>query len=400
MKTNKKGLIALTALALSVLMIGVFTSSLLSGDIAPTKASAETLSSLTALASTAADLESPFKTVYDEASQSIVGIRLTTQLSVSRGRITSESAYVGSGVVINDDGYIITNYHVVTANTGVVASEIMVVYNEEEFPAKYIAGDEESDVAVLKVNGLNAPAAKLGNSDEISIGDWALVIGNPIGETFANTLTVGVISGKNRDVTSRDRTGKTTKTTMIQTNAQVNSGNSGGGLFNIRGELVGITSMKLSSNGYFSGASIEGIGFAIPINKVTSIADELIEYGEVRAPQYPRIGVSIRDVPGGSEEPTKETLPSSILVLEVEPGSPAERAGIEPNDLIVRADGERVRSTQDLQGIIRSHEVGETVEIEVYRVPGIRSIKADEDIPEGTYHTFTVDLEIIDEIKQ
>lgn len=272
MKIRKKGLLILTALVLSILITGI-----------PAKASAESLSSLTALAATAAELESPFKTVYDQASQSIVAIRLTSQLFGYHGAVNSGNAYAGSGVVISDGGYIITNYHVLIEKTGSVSPGIIVNYNGVAYFADYIAGDAGSDIAVLQVSGLKAPAARIGNSDEISIGDWALAIGNPIGEPFTNTLTVGVISGTNRDVSSWDsEANKMTTTTMIQTNAQVNAGNSGGGLFNIRGELVGITAMKLSGNDFVPGAFIEGIGLAIPINTVTSVADDLIEFGEVR----------------------------------------------------------------------------------------------------------------------
>lgn len=377
----------LYALVLAVLLLG-----------SAVPVASANLTALTALAATSAELESPFKAVYEEVSQSIVGIKLTTQLTTQRGRIASDAAYVGSGVVISDDGYIVTNYHVVTAIRGAVASEIAVVHGENEYIAKYIAGDEGSDIAVLQVKDFPAPAARLGNSNEISIGDWALVVGNPLGEAFANTLTVGVISGKNRDMTSTDRrTGQRTGTEMIQTNAQVNSGNSGGGLFNIRGELVGITSMKLSSPGFYGGASIEGFGFAIPINAVTETVDDLIAFGEIREPSKPRIGVTVEPVQDGSDEPTKETLPSSIWVREVEADSPAERAGIQVDDLIYKADGKRVKEVSDLLAIIQSHDIGEAVEIEVYRIPNIRSIKIDEDIPDGEFITFVVDVQILDE---
>lgn len=400
--TSKKSGCKLMALALSVVMIGLAVGIIASDNaLTPNAASAETASLLMPLSSAGDDLASPFKAAYQEASQSIVGIKLTTQLTTVRGRINQSSAYVGSGVVIGDEGHVITNYHVVTANTGTVASDISVIYDGKEYAAEYVAGDEASDIAVLKVPKLNAPGAKLGNSDAVEIGDWALVIGNPINEEFANTLTIGVISGKNRDMTTTDRrTGKTVGTEMLQTNAQVNSGNSGGGLFNVRGELIGITSQKLSSGGYYGMASIEGIGFAIPINTVSEKVNELIRFGEIREPVYPRLGISVQEVAGGAEEPTKDALPSSLWVIKVEAGQPADRAGIEANDLIVRADGQRVKTLTELQELIRSHEVGETIEIEVYRIPDLRLVQPDEEFPDGEYMTFTVDIEIIDEQKQ
>ncbi len=379
------------AITMAIALLGVALGVALSGNVLGQEpARAESFSAMTALASTAGELDSPFKAVYENVSQSIVGIQLTTSMGIARGRITSQTAHVGSGVVISDDGYVVTNYHVVTANSNAVADRINVVYGENTYPAQYVAGDEDTDIAVLKVEGLTAPAAKLGNSEELSVGDWALVVGNPLGEEFVNTLTVGVISGLNRDMSSpNDRNA----TSMIQTNAAINAGNSGGGLFNIRGELVGITSMKLSNNGYYGMASIEGIGFAIPINKVTEIADALIEHGKV---VYPRIGVVVDQIVGGSEEPTKETLPSSVLVRSVEKDSPADKAGIRQDDLIMKVDGERVKTVAEMQSIIRAHKPGETVDIEVYRIPNVASVKEGEDYPDGEYLTMTVTLEILD----
>lgn len=342
-------------------------------------------------ATAAAILESPFTGVYNDVSQSVVGIQLNTQRRSMNGRIVSNSQLVGSGVVISDDGYVVTNFHVVANGGTEVVDDISVVYNDNEYAATYVAGDEENDIAVLKVDDLKAPGVAIGNSDELSVGDWALVVGNPLGEAFTNTLTVGIISGLDRDM-SAGRLGS--QTSMIQTDAAINSGNSGGGLFNTKGELVGITSMKMSNNGMYGSATIESIGFAIPINTVMKIADDLIDYGAVI---YPRMGVSIQTIDSPSDEPTEEYLPSSVWVVSVEEGAPAETAGIQQDDLIVKADGERVKTTEELQAIVRSHQAGETVEIEVYRIPDLRSIAVDEKIPEGEYLTFEVELELLDQ---
>lgn len=341
-------------------------------------------------ASTASDLDSPFKAVYNDVSQSVVGVQLNTERRSMNGRIVSNSQLVGSGVVISDDGNVVTNYHVVTAGGTEVVENISVVYNDEAYEAKYVAGDEENDIAVLQVKDLNAPAVSIGDSDALSVGDWAMVVGNPLGEEFTNTLTVGIISGLNRDMSAGRLSGQTA---MIQTDAAINSGNSGGGLFNIKGELVGITSMKMSNNGMYGSATIESIGFAIPINAVMKIADDLIDYGTVI---YPRMGVTIQTIDSPSDEPTEEYLPSSVWVVETEEGAPAEAAGIQQDDLIVKADGERVKTTEELQAIVRSHEVGDTIEIEVYRIEGLRSIAVDEKIPEGEYKTFQVELKVLD----
>jgi len=374
----------------SVKRMAVLLSVMLLGAMAGVAvASAESLTALTLQASTAADLDSPFKTVYGNVNESVVGIELMSQTYVRNGRISVDTSFVASGVVIGNET-VITNYHVVTGGRGSnnVAEGINIVYKGERYPAEYVAGDEESDVAILTVKDLAAPAVPLGNSEELSVGDWALVIGNPLGEEFINTLTVGVVSGLNRDV-------KSSGITMIQTNAQINKGNSGGGLFNIRGELVGITSMKMSGMGYFGASSIEGLGFAIPINTVSKVADDLIRYGQV---VYPRLGVQVNNIISVSDEPTKDSLPASIWVVKVEESSPAGEVGIQTDDLIMEVDGQRVRTYDDLQGILRQHQEGDVISVTVYRVPNVRNIKAEENIPEGEFLTFDVTLKIMEKI--
>lgn len=381
------------ALAMVAAIFGVGAALGANSLALPDRATAESLTAMSMQGASSSELDSPFKAVYQEVNQSVVGVKLATQMRVFNNRIQTESAFVGSGVAIGDE-YVVTNYHVVTANSNQVASGITVLFGGEEYTAEYVAGDEESDVAVLKVAGLPAPAAKLGNSDELSVGDWAIVIGNPLGEKLSNTLTIGVISGTERVMSSTSPNGRTASSNpMIQTNAQINSGNSGGGLFNIRGELVGITSMKLSNNGYWGSASIEGIGFAIPINTVTKIADDLIEYGEV---MYPRLGVGVQSLPSSAEEPSKDALPASIWVLSVEKGSPAEAAGIKTDDLITAVDGQRVKTYEELQAILRAHNVGDVVEVTVYRVPNVRNIKEEQDIPDGEFITFPVELQLVE----
>ena len=332
-------------------------------------------------------MDSPFKAVYEQVSPSVVGIEITLKTDVFQGRILTTTSFVGSGVVIDEAGYVLTNYHVVEGADG-----IYVISGEEKYPAEYVAGDAASDVAVLRVEDARLTAAVLGDSDALSAG--ALVIGNPLGQQFANTLTVGVISGLGRDMADSVQGGVGSGSTdMIQTNAAINSGNSGGGLFNIAGELVGVTSMKLSNNGYFGYAAIEGIGFAIPINSVKTIASDLVAYGRVL---YPRIGLEMVELNSPSMEPTEDMLPCSVWVRSVEAGGPAEAAGIRADDLILEVDGERVTTSAQVQSAIRAHEIGDTVSVTVYRIPNLLSIRADEKIPEGEYLTFEVEVKILD----
>ncbi len=336
---------------------------------------------------TAEMLDSPFKTVYERISPSVVGIQITTRTSVFGGRISASTDYVGSGVVISDDGYVLTNQHVVDGAEG-----IYVVSGDEAFPAEYIAGDQTTDVAVLRVTDDRLPApAILGNSDALSVGDWALVIGNPLGEQFANTLTLGVISGLGRDLSA---TGSSEgATNMIQTNAAINAGNSGGGLFNIQGELVGVTSMKLSNNGYYGYASIEGIGLAIPINSVKTIVNDLLVYGKVR---YPYVGVTMENLTSPTMTPTSSMLPRSVWVTEVAKNSPAAKAGIQVDDLIMEVDGVRITSSSEVRSAVRKHAPGETVAITVYRIPGLSTIRVNESIPDGETLTFSVQVTLED----
>ena len=388
-KHGKKGRII--AMAMAFVMVGVLGGIALTANFLPhTDASAEDIVSLLEAteASTAEELESPFKAVYEQVSASVVGIEVSTQMQIVNGRIENNTAFVGSGVVISDDGYVLTNHHVIEG-----AVNVYVISGDQEIAAEVVESDEATDVAVLKAEGLDAPAAKIGDSNALSVGDWVLVVGNPLGEEYANTLTVGVISGLNREVSSRTSDGRQTTTTMIQTNAAINSGNSGGGLFNINGELVGITSMKLSNNGYLGTAAIEGIGFAIPVNTVADVASDLITYGEV---QTPRLGVTVQEILSDYDEPTEDSLPRGLLVINVEADSPASEAGIQPYDVIVRADGERIESVDDLSSILQSHEIGEFIEVTVYRIEGLRSSSAVLDYSQGEEITMSVEVRVID----
>ncbi len=391
-KRNRKG--RFVALGLSVALLGVVFGVALTANLSETTdARAESLTQMALSASTSDELESPFKTVYQEASPSVVGVKVTMNMRVSGGRIRTDTQFVGSGVSIGD-GYVITNYHVATAGGTLQAGSttLTVVYEDTDYPATYVAGDESSDIAVLKVEGLNAPAAKIGNSDALTIGDWALVIGNPLGEQFTNTLTVGVISGMNRSVQSNSRIGSGTSDSLIQTSAQINSGNSGGGLFNIKGELVGITSAKMSSS-YYSSTSIEGIGFAIPINTVTKIVDDLIEYGKVLTPRF---GIKVTTLSSDVDEPTKDSLPKSVWVHEVEKDSPAEAAGMQVNDFIMEVAGQRVTSSEELQKVLKQQTVGEFVDVVVYRVPGASLMQEDADLSQGEMITLKVEVKLLD----
>jgi len=257
---------------------------------------------------------------------------------------------VGSGFIVSADGYVITNYHVIDG-----ASQVTVrTHKGTVLEATVVGFEATNDVALLKVDGENLPYAVIGSSDKASVGDQVVAIGNPLGE-LTSTLTVGYISAKDRIV---DTDG--TVLNMLQTDAAINSGNSGGPLFNMNGEVVGITTAKYSGNSN-SGAFIEGLGFAIPMDDVTDIISDLKEFGYVRGVQ---LGVYVRDVDANAQT---YGLPAGAYVTQVSKGSSAERAGVRMGDIIVNIGGYDIDSVTTLTRILRRFEADETTSITVYR---------------------------------
>ncbi len=258
------------------------------------------------------------------------------------------SAMVGTGVIFTEDGFVLTNAHVIAGG-----SECYVVLNTgENYRACLLGLDEEKDLAVIKIAASGLPAAEFGDSDALTVGDPVYAIGNPLGVELRGTLTDGIVSAINRDVLVDG-----VKMTLIQTNAALNNGNSGGPLINVYGQVVGINTMKMGSS---STTSVEGLGFAIPIASTAYMINDLIAYGEVRGEVM--IGISVQTVPV-----TAENGESALLVMEVTPGGPGEEAGIQEGDLIVEADGEALTKSTDLLRVRRRHEAGETLKLLVER---------------------------------
>ena len=309
----------------------------------------------------------------------------------------------GSGVVVAK-GYVLTNYHVIED-----ATRLEVVIDEQTFPAQLMGTEEATDLAVLYVDGLPTEPVVLGDSDVLQIGDWAICIGNPLG--FTGTTTVGVISALNREVAgnAKDAYGKRATNLMIQTDAAINSGNSGGGMFNVAGELIGIPSLKYSS-GSGNGASIEGIGMAIPVNVAKPlIQDVLAGKGNVQsepaqeglvAGSKPRMGVSVSNTNPNHYYFAQGLLPSGVYIQEVEAGSPAEKAGIQVADIVVEIDGEIMSSSTKMTSYLQSKQAGDVVKVKLYRVDGgLNNVEGD-DLPDGEYIDLEVKLEILDDVQQ
>lgn len=261
----------------------------------------------------------------------------------------------GSGIIYSSDGYIITNYHVVSYIDTYDGTSISVtLYDGTEFEAEFVGGDEQNDIAVIKIDPgeyMLTPAI-IGESSQLKIGQTVIAVGNPLGEQFAGTVTKGIISGLDRSVSQEN-----TAELLIQTDAAINPGNSGGALCTIAGEVIGITSSKINST------SVEGLGFAIPIEYVMPLVSDLIEYGYVK--DRPATGISGDTI--SSLTAQWYGVPRGILVSAVEEGSGADKAGIKKNDIITKVDGKTVTSMSDIQAVLNDHKVGDSISVTYYR---------------------------------
>jgi len=293
--------------------------------------------------------ELSYTELYASNVNSCVSINVSTTQNIF-GQ-TTQSASAGSGFIITADGYIVTNYHVINGGTTVKVT----TYDGTEYDATVIGGEEEYDIAVVKIEAENLTPVVVGDSSTLQVGNEVAAIGNPLGElTFS--MSEGIVSCVDRLINVDG-----TPFNMIQTTAAVNSGNSGGPLFNKYGEVIGIVSAKYSSSS--SGASVEGLGFAIPINDVIAMIEDIMSNGYVT--NKPFIGI----VPGTFEQ---SMIPNSVVsegvyVYSVEKGTAAEKAGILAGDIIVSIDGKEITSVEDLNAVKKSYSAGDTVTVEYYR---------------------------------
>jgi serine protease Do len=269
----------------------------------------------------------------------------------------------GSGFVISNDGYIITNSHVVQGADRVDVT----LFDQRQFEARVVGYDPLTDVAVIKVDADDVPAVAMGNSDAVRVGEWVMAVGNPLGQEFSFTVTAGIVSGRGRRLGGlRPQQGAEWSIhDFIQTDAAINRGNSGGPLVNIAGEVIGVNSAIASETGVYA-----GYGFAIPINLVRNVADQLISSGKVTRAQ---LGVSISDV---DPEVAEYVGLAEIRGVQVQgfsnDNSPAARAGLKPGDVIVEVDGEKVLYTAQLQQLVGFKRPGETVDVTILRKGGER----------------------------
>lgn len=286
--------------------------------------------------------------IVDKVSPSVVGISC----------MTSSGTVIGTGIIMSEDGYIITNAHVVDgANT--ISVVLPSSYTDESsgsesetIAAELVGADSQTDLAVVKIDRTGLTAAEFGTSSEIRVGEVSIVIGNPLGFDLANSVTAGIISATDRTLTIEDRT-----MNLIQTDASINSGNSGGPLINAYGQVIGITSAKVSST------YGEGLGFAIPIDEAIPIVEDLIQYGYVTG--RPTLGISGENVTDVYSQ--YYDIPKGFFVRSVEEGSAAEEAGIQVNDIVIGIEGTLIESIEEFNEIKEEYQAGDQITVSVYR---------------------------------
>ncbi len=283
----------------------------------------------------------PIPEIVNKVSPSVVGVAC---------QLSNGTSY-GTGFIISKDGYIVTNYHVIEGARSINVT-FSVSDDTQDYSAELVGGDEQTDIAVLKIDKTDLTAVELGKSGELVVGELAITIGNPLGSELSGTVTAGIISALNRTLTVEDR-----KMTLIQTDASINSGNSGGPLINSYGQVVGITSAKIS------GTNTDNLGFAIPIDEALPIVSDLIEYGYVKGrPVVGMVGEDISEIYSQYYD-----IPRGFIVRDITDGGPADKAGVKVGDIVIGIEGELIESMDEFNEVKAKFKAGETITVSVYR---------------------------------
>lgn len=298
------------------------------------------------------DVENPVVAIAETAGPSIVGVKVNYMSQGFFGSL-KEADEEGSGIVYTEDGYIITNYHVIESAINNSTAKVTVTFANEdkEYEATIVGGDETTDLAVIKIDATGLTKATIGESSNIKVGELAVAIGNPLGQEFAGSVTVGYISAVNRKITTDGRTYK-----LIQTDAAINPGNSGGALVNSKGEVIGINTVKISST------ETEGLGFAIPSDDAMPIIKELISNGKIVRHYIGISGVNLDETTA-----KMNNLVQGIYVAGVVANSPASQSGIQKGDVITAIEGKEITTMEELNEIKNTKKIGDEVTLKINR---------------------------------
>lgn len=374
MSPKQKGAIKIVALCLVCALLGGLAQpiySSLSGGNETTIYTGDRMPTQVDTASVDTSKELTTAEIYAKYVNSCVGITVDIVSTNVFGQ-TVTGAAAGSGFVITEDGYILTNYHVIDG-----ANSIKVTFdNGKEYTATYVGGEEKNDIAVIKVDATGLTPVVIGKSSDMLVGEQVTTIGNPLGElTFSEST--GIISALDRSITMSD--GR--QMNMIQTDCAINSGNSGGPLFNSHGEVIGIVSAKYSSGSNSSSASVEGLGFAIPMDDVASMVSDLVKNGYVTG--KPIMGISVADV---DESVTSYGVPQGAIIRVVTPDLCGAKAGLQAGDIVTKIDNTDVTSASDLTSAIGNYKPGDKVTLTIFRSGETKTVEVtlEESTPEKT----------------
>ncbi len=366
MKEKKK--MPQTVVVLIVAIIGAIIGSLFTyalikdkvngSDIASSSSNTDGSKVITIEGST----DSPVVAMAQKASPSVVVINVTyttqtynffNMFGNNGNNLSQESSEEGSGIIYSQDGYIITNYHVIQSAVGNDTAKITVTLpnDETEYEAKIIGGDETTDLAVIKIDKTGLTAAEFGESSNLNVGELVAVIGNPYGKEFANSVTVGYISALNRKLTISGRTYN-----LIQTDAAINAGNSGGALVNNKGQVIGISSAKISST------DVEGMCFAIPIDEALPIIKELISDGKITRPYIGIVGMNVTETMA-----KMYNLQEGVYVYSIDENSPASKVNLKKGDVVTAIDSTEITTMEELNEIKNKKKIGDKVTLTVDR---------------------------------
>lgn len=364
-KEKKKSAPVFLIVIVTALIAGVVGSAGMYAILNKTKTDSNNVDNSTTQKIEIESTDSPVVAIAKKAGPSIVGIKINSVAQNVFGSL-EESSEEGSGIIYTSDGYVVTNYHVIESAISDSSATVSVTLanSDEAIDATIVGYDEATDLAVVKIEKTGLTPAEFGKSSDLQVGEIAVAIGNPLGQEFAGSVTVGYISAVNRKITTSGRTYK-----LIQTDAAINPGNSGGALVNSEGQVIGINTVKIGSSSS-TGTSVEGLGFAIPSDDAVDIINKLIKDKKIVRPY---IGISGINVDESTAK--RNNLPQGIYVAQVIANSPASKAGIQKGDVITAIEGKDITTMEELNEIKNAKNVGDKITLKIHRQNSDMDIK-------------------------